>query len=180
MIERERDDIFEAYIARIADGDQAALAALYTETRSAVYGFALSILRNSSDAEDVLQDTYVKVWSAAAGYRPQGKPMAWVMTVTKNLAMSHLRRQSRNADIPEEEWRLFYTENPAVTSDDRVALESALMGLGDQEREIVMLHAVTGLKHSEIAAIMKLPLSTVLSKYSRARKKLQVMLGEGN
>ena len=60
-----------------------------------------------------------------------------------------------------------------VTPEDRLVLESLLSLLGEQERQIVTLHALTGLKHREIAQLLGLPLSTVLSKYHRGMKKLQ-------
>lgn len=175
----QRDDYsrLDGLISRISRSDQAALADLYGQTRSAVYGFALSILGNAHDAEDVLQDTYIRIWSSASGYSSQGKPMAWLLTIAKNLSRTKLRERVRVSDMDDDEWQLFYAESPAVTSEDRLVLDAALRGLGEQERQIVMLHAVTGFKHAEIAEMLGLPLSTVLSKYSRARKKLRLLIG---
>ena len=90
-------------LQEIAAGNRAALEALYRHTRPAVYGFALSILKNAHDAEDVLHDCYVAVWQAA-GYRTQGKPMAWLMTITRNLCLQLLRQRQKTADLPEEDW----------------------------------------------------------------------------
>lgn len=61
-------------LARVAEQDREALAELYRRTSPSVYGFALSILKNTQDAEDVLHDCYVNLHSAAAGYRSSGKP----------------------------------------------------------------------------------------------------------
>lgn len=169
----------EAYIADIAIGDKAAVGELYEETKTAVYGFALSILKNTSDAEDVLQDTFVKIWSSAKGYSPLGKPMAWVLTITKHLAISRLRERNKTADISEESWLVFQTQPNAVSTEDRLVLTAAMQTLSSEERQIIILHAVSGLKHVEIAQLLSMPLSTVLSKYSRARKKLQNTLKEG-
>jgi RNA polymerase sigma factor (sigma-70 family) len=169
----------EKHIAQIAAGDKNSLAELYGETKTAVYGFALSILKNVSDAEDVLQDTYLKLWSSAESYSPMGKPMAWILTITKNLATSRLRERGKSADIPEDEWLLFQADSPSVSSDDRIVLSAAMKTLTEEERQIVMLYAVSGLKHKEIADLMSLPLSTVLSKYSRSLKKLKNTLKEG-
>ncbi len=170
----------ESLIAAIAAGDRAAVGALYEETRSAVYGFALSILKNADDAQDVLQDTYVRVWTAAGSYSPMGKPMAWILTITRNLAMSVLRDKGRTADIPEEAWLSLQADSPFESTDQRLVLNAAMRELSDEERQIVMLHAVSGLKHIEIAKLLTLPLPTVLSKYSRAKKKLQNLLKEEN
>lgn len=170
----------EALIAEIAAGDQAALCTLYQDTKVAVYGFALSILKHSGDAEDVLQDTYVKIWSAAESYKAMGKPMAWILTIAKNLSLSILRERCRTADIPDERWLMLQTEGPAAGTEDRMVLNAAMRILSDEDRNIVILHAVSGLKHAEIARVLSLPLSTVLSKYSRAKKKLQNALKGGH
>lgn len=170
----------EMHIAGIAAGDKASVSALYEETKTAVYGFALSILKNASDAEDVLQDTYVKIWTGAASYKPLGKPMAWVLTITKNLATSMLRERGKTADISDESWLMLEAKSSAVSTEDRLVLNAAMMALSAEERQIVVLHAVSGLKHVEISQLLSLPLSTVLSKYNRAKKKLQIALKEGN
>ena len=70
-------------------------------------------------------------------------------------------------------WQDRLADSPAVTHEDRLMLQAMLSALGDEERQIVTLHALTGLRHREIAALLGLPLPTVLSKYSRALKKLQ-------
>lgn len=170
----------EALITGIARGDKAAVSALYEETKSAVYGFALSILKNPSDAEDVMQGTYVRIWQAAERYSPGGKPMAWVLTIARNLALSTLRERSRIAELPEESWLSLEADSRPDATEDRLVLDAAMCLLSQSEREIVMLHAVAGLKHIEIARLLSLPLPTVLSKYSRARKKLQGALKEAS
>ena len=71
-------------------------------------------------------------------------------------------------------------DSPAVTAEDRAVLQAALGALDDQERQAVLLHAVSGLKHREIAEILELPLPTVLSKYHRALKKLRKQLEGGD
>lgn len=167
-------------ISRIAGGDKEALAQLYAQTRSAVYGFALSILKAPHDAEDVLQDAYLQVWNGAAGYRAHGKAMAWLMTIVRNLAMDHLRRQKRTEPLAWEDWENCFADDPAVSPEDRMALAALLGSLSDEERQIVTLHALTGLKHREISALLGLPLPTVLSKYNRALKKLRLAWKEAD
>ena len=161
-------------------GDKDALADLYSRTRPAVYGFALSIVKNAHDAEDILHDACLQVWNAAGGYRRQGKPMAWVLTITRNLAISRLREHGRTEPLVQEDWQDRLADNPAVTHEDRMMLEAVLSALSDEERQIVTLHALTGLRHREIAALLGLPLPTVLSKYSRALKKLQLAWKEAD
>ena len=172
--------VLEGLLLRIAAGDQQALEELYRRTRAAVYALSLSCLKNAHDAQDSTQDTFVRVWESAPQYRPQGSPMAWLLTIARNLARMKLRQRERQAELSDEEWEAIPADSPGVTPEDRDLLQTALAGLEDQERQVVLLHAVTGLKHREIAALLELPLATVLSKYHRALKKLKTrMKGDG-
>ena len=169
--------LLEPLIRAMAAQDKAALAALYQATRAAVYGYALSITANAADAEDVLQDTYVQAYAAAGRYQPAGKPMAWLLTIARNLALMRLRGAKRSAPLHDAEMLAALPDS--VSGEDRLLLAAALQTLSAEERQIVMLHAVAGLKHREIAALHQLPLSTVLAKYHRALKKLRLKLTEG-
>ena len=159
----------------VASGDRDAFAELYRRTDSAVYGFILSILKNRHDAEEAAQDCFVKAYAGAGTYRPQGKPMAWLITITRNLCMEKLRERGKRSDIPEEDWDKYLEQTPA-SPEDRLVLEQCLKALDDSERQVVILHAVGGMKHRETAELLGLPLATVLSKYSRAIKKLKSKL----
>lgn len=163
------------WLAAIADGSSDALAMLYQETSSSVYAYALSLLKNSHDAEDVLHDCYLRVWTAASSYRSSGKPMAWILTIARNLCLKQLRSRSRTEDLPEEDWKNSL-ESAEMTSDDKIVLRQCMEALSDTERQIVVLHAVSGFKHRQIAAHLGLPLATVLSKYHRAIKKMKAIL----
>ena len=163
-------------LLHIAGGEREALAELYQRTRTAVYGLALSYLRNAHDAQDLTQDVYVQVWDCAAQYRPTGSPMGWLLAVCRSLCLMRLRREERQAAISEEEWDAIPTQECGLDADERALLQGALARLADEERRIVLLHAVTGMKHREIAALLELPLPTVLSKYHRALKKMRSLL----
>lgn len=166
------------FISEIAQGSREALAGLYGKTHAAVYGFALSILKNAQDAEDVLQDCYLQIWQGASGYRSQGKPMAWIFTITRRLSLMKLRDRDRTIPMTPEDWQTQFADQPDLTREDRLTLEALLTVLSDEERQIVVLHAFTGLKHRETAALLELPLPTVLSKYNRALKKLRAAMKE--
>ncbi len=163
-------------LADIAGGSQDALATLYHMTSAGVYAYALSILKNSHDAEDVLHDCYLKIWSGAASYQSAGKPMAWILTIAKNLSLQTLRRQSKHTQLSQEDWHGYMEDTAELTTDDKVVLRQCMEKLADDERQIVVLHAVSGFKHREIAQLLDLALPTVLSKYHRAIKKLKAHL----
>ena len=149
----------EELLRQIALGSQQAFEELYRATDSAIYGYALSLMRDHHEAQDVMMDTYLK------------------MTITKNIARTKLRSAGRQIPLDD-----LGETTPSFDrdSEEAVALEQAMKVLGDQERQILILHAVTGLKHREIAEMLGMPLATVLSKYARSLKKLKKALEEDN
>lgn len=169
--------IDEKLIPLIAKGDMDAFHVLYESASKSVYGFALSILKNSHDAEDVLQETFLKVYHSAAEYVPQGKPLAWIFTITRNLALTKLRESSKRTDFDAAKPEMI--DFSAVSrADERMLIESVFSVLSDEEKQVLVLHAVSGMKYREIASVLELPLNTVLSKYHRAVKKLRNAVGE--
>lgn len=169
---KKRDRLADLYITRMADGDVAAMGELYELIKSDVYAYACSKLGRTPEAEDITQDTFVQIYKNAALYSSSGKPLAWVFTVELNL-IRRLKQRERN-DLPLEEIiENGSEEDVAEKTVEAVFVEQLLRRLGENEREVVVLHAVSGLKHREIARILGLPLSTVLSRYNRSIKKLQ-------
>lgn len=176
-IELNTDSHLDELLYRLAAGDKGALAKLYDKTRAAIYGFSLSITKNAADSEDVLQETYIKVWMNVGSYTSKGTPMAWLLTIAKNLSLMKLREKRRHQDLEPEEWDMnFHIPDTAGNTEDRHFLMEALRILTEEERQIIMLHAVSGLKHREIAELLELALATVLSKYHRALKKLRIYM----
>ena len=175
-IEEQRLD--EQLFARIGQGDKSAFCQLYEETSNAVFAYALSFLRNKEDAEDVMQETFLHIRSAAHLYQPLGKPMAWILTIAKNVCLMKFR-QNRHVTF------MAYDEAPEELDcsqiqeeEDRLVLETAFRVLSKEECQIIVLHAVSGMKHREISQIMGIPLSTILSKYHRGIQKLREQLEE--
>ena len=174
--EARRRGELEQLLLRTGQGDRDAFARLYSLTRDGVYALALSLLHDAHEAQDIAQDTFVKVWESAPAYRPQGSPMAWLLTVARNLARTRLRQGGRQVGLDEEAWNAIPAAAPDVSPEDRQLLQEALARLSPEERQIVLLHAVAGLKHRETAQLLELPLSTVLSKYHRGLKKLRALM----
>lgn len=166
----------DGYIDRMASGDTRSLELLYRAAAPGVYAYALSILKNSQDAEDILHEAFLSIYNNAASYSSQGKPMAWMLTITKNLCFKRLSDRQRYTQTPELEWDGFTARQNTVDADDKLIIEACMKVLSDEERQIVVLHAVSGFKHREIATMLRLPLSTVLSKYHRALKKMKASL----
>jgi len=165
--------IDELIFGKIADNDMVAFEELYHLTERSVYAFALSILKNHEDAMDVLQETYMRIRGAAHLYKPMGKPLAWVFTITRNLAMSKLRTYNKTVTVPAEDLEDNLSYSYVTDRDDKFVLQAALKILDLEEREIILLHAISGFKHREIAEHLGMSLGTVLSKYQRGLSKLK-------
>lgn len=158
----------EKLIFKVAKSDINALETIYKYASTPVYSLALSITGRKEDAEDVLRDTFIKVYEKASTYKSPGNPLGWICTIARNLALMKLRERKRVVDFD-------YSNNinySYVFGDDKLILDSAFSCLKSEELEIIMLHATSGMKHQEIADILDMPLSTVLSKYHRSLKKM--------
>ena len=168
----------EKLIERIAEGDKEAFADLYVQCSNAVFAYAFSLLLNRENAEDVMQETFLKVRSAAHLYEPQGKPMAWILTIARNLCLMRYRQSKRQAVLLPEHLEGEYGLSLIEESEDRMVLAAAMRVLTQEELRIIVLHAVSGMKHREISEMMQVPLSTVLSRYKRGLAKLRKRLEE--
>ena len=173
-----KDEVLEKLIIDIAGGNKNALEELYRQTDSSVYGFALSILKRPHEAEDVMHDAYVRIYESAGGYRPQGKPMAWILTIVRNLSLARFRSKDSSNLRLMEDWLETDDNDFTEASLDQIILSRVLRNLSDEERQIVILHSISGLKFKEIAYVLEIPLSTTISKYHRSLSKLRRILKE--
>lgn len=162
----------DVQISRIANGDKSALADLYHCVYVSVYSYSLSILKSRQDAQDVLQDTFLDIWRSAPNYKSLGKPMAWIITIAQKRCTDILRTRLRFSD----EMPNITDNGDGLTSEDKLLIHTCIETLEEKERQVVILHAISGLKHREISKILNIPLSTALSRYNRAIKKIRKTL----
>ena len=168
----------EEWIQKIAEGDRDTFRDFYKEAAGPVYSFILSLTRDVHEAEDLMQDTYLSVRKSIQHYIPQGKPLAWIFTIARNLAYMELRRAQRqeSSDFSEEENHVGV--DVISNTIDNLVLQKALEILNEQERNIVLLHVTQGFKFREISSLLDIPIGTVLSCYNRAIKKLYKAVNE--
>lgn len=164
-------EIDESLFAKIAKGESASFERLYLLCKDVVFSYTLSTLRNPYDADDAASEVFLKIRSAAHLYKPSGKPMAWIFTITRNVCLMKLREQKKYSELNDIAAGQGFDIIPDI--EDRLVLETSLKILGENEMKIIMLHAVAGMKHREIADLLNKPLSTVLSRYNRGIKKLR-------
>ena len=167
------DRELEQWIAQIGQGDQAAFAALYDRCSRAVYAYAVSLLRLPDAADDVSQEAFLKIWRAAPAYTPQGKPMAWIMRIVRNLCLDELRRPAP-VELTDGTVRPESADSDGSTVVEREYLRTLLSELlTDEEREIVTLRIDGDLTHAEIAQTLGISAAVVRWKYTYALKKLR-------
>ncbi len=171
---------YDRLLLRIKGGDRNALKELYEETARAVYGYSLSICQNPQDAEEIMQDTFLRIWQQADRYEADGKPMAWIFTIARNFCYMRLRRQNARLEDSLEElqegggvWEPGKNSPEIEQAAERQALLAAMTFLTPEERQAIFLHVLGGMKHREIAEQTGVPLSTVLSRYRRGMEKLR-------
>ena len=171
--EKARVYIDEAVFEKIARGDSEAMRGLYELSYKPIFALLLSLTHNYHDAEDLLQETYIKIQQGAHLYRPKGRPMAWMMKIAHNLYISSKRSEACRREVSIGELSLDIPFEKIRDTEDRLLLKSLFAKLGEEERTIIVLHLVNGMKFREVAEILNRPLGTVLSVYNRGLKKLK-------
>lgn len=139
---------------------------LYERYKTGLYRYALSIVKSPHTAEDVLQETFVRVLSAGSLPWQPGKEQAWLYRVARNLCYDHLRRTKREL-----------SESDEPQKQDFAYLE-LIAPLSQAEQEIVSLKILGGLTHAEIAQVLKCSTHATKKRYERAIDKLRTHMKE--
>jgi RNA polymerase sigma-70 factor (ECF subfamily) len=146
--------------------------------------YACSLTGNISDADDLLQNSIERALKRQDSFDSERKLISWMYTITKNIWIDELRAQSRrgiSVDI-DEQYEL-QSEDGRVITEQKIMTEKVLMamkGLPERQHQVVYLVLVEGNSYKDTAAVMDLPIGTVMSNLSRARKTLaEKVLGEG-
>lgn len=173
-------------VVRLQKRDPDALAQLYDQYGRMVFGLILRIVQDRATAEDLVQETFLRVWNRAGGFdAAQGAVGPWLLAVARNRAIDYLRYRSRR---PEASLELNHTENPALfvgLQDDAARftlvrqVKTALEKLTQQQREAIELAYFQGLSQTEIADKMGQPLGTVKTWMRRALQLMREELGGG-
>lgn len=165
------EELFE----RIAFGDDEAFEELYYLSYRPMYAFLLSFTLNKDDADDLMQDTYIRIRGAAHLYKKQGNPMAWMMKIAKNLFLMKKRKEKGKDTVSDDSVHelIDHTFHEIDDAENRMFLEELFLHISDEEREIIIMNVLTGLTFKEIAVLLDKPMGTILSKYHRAMKKLK-------
>lgn len=171
----------EAMIGRIALGDRQAFSSLYSATSAKLFGICLRVLDNRAEAEDALQEVFVKVWHAASRYQVIGlSPMTWLITITRNHAIDRLRqRRAVSGDMDELAELADLSPGPealAVASSERGRIAGCLEQLEPDKADAVRRAYVEGETYEELAHRYGVPLNTIRTWLRRSLLKLKECL----
>ncbi|CAN1554620.1 RpoE DNA-directed RNA polymerase specialized sigma subunit, sigma24 homolog [Rhabdaerophilaceae bacterium] len=172
----------ESLIAACAAGDRAALRAIYDQEAPRMLGLARRLVKRHEIAEEVVHDTFLRVWTAAASFSgPAGSGRSWIYTIMRNRALNILRGEAR-IDLVDD-YEPFGLEAPEPSPEaafsaltEASALRRCLGLLEETRLRIVLLAYVDGLSHGEIAARLNLPLGTIKSWIRRSLLSLKACL----
>ena len=144
---------------------------IYLELKDAVYSYALSIVRNTSVAEDVMHDVFTKVIEKSYTLKDRRSLKPWIMKICRNTALNTFPRINREVELDDATYiENCMLEDEVIGNDYVTSLLKTLLPI---EREVVVLHLILGFKHYQIAGIIDKSYSAVRRYYSQAMRKLR-------
>lgn len=157
-------------VSNLQNGDMNVFDIIYHETKSVVYYTILSILKDKSLSEDIMQDTYLKTLEKIHSFKPRYGFKSWIVTIARNLAINEYNKRKRELSFdPSVDDYIFGQEESS--SEKELIVKEILNYLDETEREVVVMHVLGDMKHREIADILKKPIGTITWIYNKAINK---------
>lgn len=179
---RTTSDDLVKLLARAANRESDAFAALYHSTSAKLFGIILRILRQQEAAEEILQDVYLKIWERASDFdRSKASPITWMATIARNRALDEVRKRkipaASDADISEVADPQKQPSERLEISQELRLLEACLDGLDKQKTIAIKLAYLDGMSRQELAEYLDQPVGTIKSWLHRGLKQLKDCLG---
>ena len=179
----------EELIERFQNGDVYAFEQIVKRYKNQLLNFAYRFLGDIEDSEDIVQETFLRIFRKRNAYKNIAKFSTWIYTITGNLAKTELRRRKKrklfsisSLGYDEKDYELpDHRRGPEEKADSVVKeeiIQKAIDVLSPKFKEVVILRDIQELSYEEISKILKIPLGTVKSRVNRARLKLQEILGD--
>ena len=193
MAPRAKQDVAdEVLMLRFQRGDVISFAQLMQRHKAPIYNFVLRHVRSEAAAEDLLQETFMRVVQNASDFKHEARFTTWVYTIARNLCIDHFRKaslrshdsldQPRNSELrtlgeTTEDTRFeSNVERSTLSNELRDQIAAAVESLPEDQREVFLLREVANLPFKEIASITDTPENTVKSRMRYALERLQVAL----
>ncbi len=175
MIKVSKKELKQLFL-KIKDDKELGFQELYTKYNKLVYAIAFSILRNKEDSLDVTQSIFAKIYKLEKDKLPNKKETSWLYTVTKNEAITYLRKKKNNVLI-EDLYELEDDNNEINKLIDRISYNNLIKKLNNKEKEILSLKILSNLSFKEISKLTDEPVGTVKWRYYKSLSSLKIVLG---
>ncbi|MET9431096.1 MULTISPECIES: sigma-70 family RNA polymerase sigma factor [unclassified Streptomyces] len=170
----------EALLTAVARGDQTALRALYERHAAAMLRLIRRLTSDQGVSEEILQEAWLAVWRSASGFRGDSSVRGWLLGVARRQAHNQLRRSrpqltdlAEAQDVPDPAPSV---EDQILKEAERTELAAAVRALPEHLREVLALVLIEELPYPEVATVLAIPVGTVKSRMSHARRRLGSML----
>ena len=164
-------------ILAVANRDQKALQTLYCLYRRSIFAVAYAVTHDYQLAEDVLQDTIIRIWENASSYRQGSRSKAWIHSIARNQSLDIIRQRNHSVSIEVfEDQPLPEQLITRIDPDDEIQLVAGLNCLNHDQAVIFVLKAIVGLSHLETSKMLDLPYRVVRFRYHQAITKLKEFL----
>lgn len=182
------EDLVTAYLE---EGDEEAFRRLVERHQDRIFGYLMGMVKDRAVANDLFQDTFVRVIDAMqdpdGSYTHQGQWLSWVMSIARNAAIDHMRKQKKWADVPQDvdDGRSFwdtleddapYADEKLHRAEQREWLDEHIEQLAPEQREVLLLRQETDLTFREIAELQDVSINTALGRMRYALKNLRKMM----
>ena len=165
-------------VRRMTGGDRDAFAEFYDAYAPLALGLIRRILRDTAEAEEILEEVFWEIWRAAGDYDPaRGSPEAWVVMRARSRAIDQARSTRRRGERASAVAPVAPAHDPAVGADERGAIRGTLGRLLQNQQQIIELAYFDGLTQAEISERLKQPLGTVKTRMRLAMEKLRSLMG---
>lgn len=183
------NDIDVALMLRVGQADETAFEQLIERHQQAVIGTVAKMLGNASDAEDIAQQVFIRLWKSAPRYQPTAKFTTFLFTIARNLVFNESRRRSRKKEYSmeerEDDFHLQTPDSQNAPPDQDILhnelqqkVDEAIASLPEKQRLAVILRRYEGMPYDEIGRVLKLSIPAVKSQLFRARNTLREALGQ--
>jgi RNA polymerase sigma-70 factor (ECF subfamily) len=174
------ENIDKTILIRAKTGDLEAFEFILSFFEKAIYNYCLRILKNSYNAKDVTQDTFIKVYTHRKDIDPEKNIKTWIFTIATNTAYDFLRGKKRKNEVSLDEnietidsFEAYYGEEGKVSDVDK-----ALERINPEYKKAILLFYQQGFAYTEIAAMLETPINTVKTHISRGKEQLKEILKE--
>lgn len=160
----------------LRQGNSSALENIYRETSKSVFSICYSMMRNYHTAEDMMQDTFLKISSNINFYKPNTNAKAWINTIAKNSCLNELKKRKREVFHDFEKYEKTDINSNIKIYDETGIISIVMKNLNENESQIILMHTIGDISLKEIARLKEKSAGTIRWQYNNALTKLRKII----